>query len=138
MRRPFYHRVTDGIRVTVRPAFLPEHSRPEFGRWVFSYAVRIENVGATAAQLLRRQWRVHDSTGEDTDVIGEGVIGRQPVIPPGEVHEYRSYCELKSPSGFMEGRYLFVRPDGAHFEAAIPRFHLRVRESETREGRSEK
>lgn len=129
MARSLYHRVTRGIRVSVRPAFLPEHSRPEAGRWVFGYQVRIENVGDEAAQLLGRHWRIHDSIGEDHEVVGEGVVGQQPVVAPGGVHEYRSFCELKSPAGHMEGRYLFTRPDGTRFEAEIPRFELDAREA---------
>lgn len=131
MPQRLYHRVTDGIRVTVRPAFLPGQSRPEAGRWVFGYRVRIENVGKDAAQLLGRHWRIHDSIGENQEVVGEGVVGVQPVIAAGGVHEYQSYCELKSPSGHMEGRYLLVRQDGRRFEALIPRFLLDAREATT-------
>lgn len=134
MGRALYHQITEGIRITVRPAFLPHHSRPEVGRWVFSYRIRIENVGTEAAQLLGRHWRIHDSIGEDLEVVGEGVVGLQPVVPPRGVHEYQSYCELKSPAGHMEGRYLFTRPDGARFEAVIPRFELDARMESEAEG----
>lgn len=136
MPQPLYHRVTEGIRVTVRPAFLPGQSRPEAGRWLFAYEVRLENVGEEGAQLLGRHWRIHDSIGEDTEVVGEGVVGLQPVLPPRGVHEYQSYCELKSPAGHMEGRYLFVRPDGRRFEVAIPRFELDARQQGPAIGRS--
>jgi ApaG protein len=134
MVRALYHQITEGIRITVRPAFLPHHSRPEAGRWAFSYRIRIENVGTEAAQLLGRHWRIHDSIGEDLEVVGEGVVGLQPVVPSGGVHEYQSYCELKSPTGHMEGRYLFTRPDGARFEAVIPRFELDARMDPDEEG----
>jgi ApaG protein len=120
----FYYRLTDGIRVTVRPRYVAEESRPARRRFVFIYAVRIENVGATPARLSSRRWRIHDSIGLDTTVEGEGVLGQQPVIPPGGVHEYESFCELRSPAGHMEGEYRFVRPDGTSFDAAIPRFAL--------------
>lgn len=124
--RPFFYRETDGIRITVRPEFLPDHSDPPRGRYVFTYFVRIENVAADAAKLLTRHWHIHDSIGQDYEVQGPGVIGEQPLIPPGRVHEYRSFCELKSPNGHMEGTYHFVRPDGTVFDAVIPRFLLSV------------
>ena len=122
----FYYRITDGIRITVRPAFLPGQSRPSRGHVVFAYTVRIENVGQVPAQLLSRLWRIHDSVGlgEDHEVEGEGVVGEQPRIEPGRIHQYQSYCILKSPSGFMEGHYQFVRDDGTKFLAFIPRFDL--------------
>jgi ApaG protein len=122
--RPFFYRETHGIRITVRPAYLAEQSRPTRGQYVFAYFVRIENVGRATAQLLSRRWLIHDSIGEETEVEGEGVVGEQPTIQPGRVHEYRSFCVLKSPSGFMEGAYRFQRADGTPFEAGIPRFSL--------------
>ena len=125
MKAPaFFYKQTEGMRVTVRPLFLRDQSRPAFGQFVFAYFVRIENIGDQAAQLLSRRWLIHDSIGEDTEVAGEGVIGEQPLISPGHVHEYQSYCILKSANGFMEGQYHFVRSDGTRFEAQIPRFVL--------------
>ena len=123
-RRPFFYRETLGIRVTVRPAYVRDQSRPWQRQFVFAYAVRIENVGLQAAQLLSRRWLIHDSTGEETEVVGDGVVGEQPLIAPGRSHEYQSFCVLKSPRGYMEGQYFFVREDGSRFEAAIPRFEL--------------
>jgi ApaG protein len=120
----FYYRLTDGIRITVRPRYVAEESRPARRRFVFIYAVRIENVGTAPARLVSRRWRIHDSIGLDTTVEGEGVLGQQPMIPPGGVHEYESFCELRSPAGHMEGEYRFVRSDGTAFDAAIPRFAL--------------
>lgn len=123
-RRPFFYRESHGIRVTVRPTYLPDQSKPHAQHYVFMYAVRIENVGAQAAQLLGRRWLIHDSIGEDTIVEGEGVIGEQPLIAPGRVHEYQSFVILKSPSGHMVGHYHFMRVDDTSFEAQIPRFEL--------------
>lgn len=122
----YYYRITTGIRITVRPAYLPGQSRPTLGHFVFSYVVRIENVGDAPATLRARCWRIHDSVGlgEDHEVKGDGVVGEQPRIEPGLVHEYQSYCILKSPSGFMEGHYDFVRDDGSTFVGYIPRFDL--------------
>ncbi len=108
----------------MRPTFLKDQSHPERGQFVFAYLVRIENVGRAAARLLTRRWLIHDSAGEDTEVEGEGVIGEQPRLPPGGVHEYRSFCVLRSESGYMEGHYGFVRDDGSAFNALIPRFTL--------------
>lgn len=123
---PFYYRVTEGIRITVRPSFLASQSRPALGHFVFGYAIRIENVSAVPARLMTRMWRIHDSVGlgEDHEVRGDGVVGEQPRLEVGAVHEYQSYCILKSPSGFMEGHYGFVRDDGSRFQALIPRFTL--------------
>jgi ApaG protein len=125
---PFFYRMTDGIRVSVRPAYLPEQSIPEQQQFVFAYFVRIENVGSQSAQLLSRRWRIHDSIGEDTEVAGDGVVGEQPLLIPVCVHEYQSFCVLKSATGFMEGEYRFVRADATRFDATIPRFALSASE----------
>lgn len=130
MKRPFFYRETLGIRITVRPEYLREHSDPAQNHYVFSYAIRIENVSPATAQLLSRRWLIHDEIGQDTEVAGAGVVGEQPVIPPGGVHEYRSFCILKSGEGYMEGQYHFVREDGTAFEADIPRFPLRSSEAD--------
>jgi ApaG protein len=126
---PFYYRVTDGIRISVRPVYLPERSNPLKQQYVFAYFVRIENVGDVTGQLRSRRWLIHDSIGEDTAVEGEGVVGEQPILAKGQVHEYQSFCVLKSPSGYMEGQYVFHRPDGSILSAEIPRFHLEASES---------
>lgn len=122
--RTFYYRQTDAIRITVHPAFMADHSRPELRQFVFTYRVRIENIGTRAAQLVTRKWLIHDSVGENMEVVGDGVVGLQPVIGAGEVHEYSSFCVLKSPSGWMEGFYHFIAEDGEEFDAEIPRFDL--------------
>ena len=122
--RPFYYRETDGIRITVRPSYLAEQSSPVLGQYVFAYHIRIENVGSVAAQLRTRHWRIHDPVAGDSVVEGDGVVGEQPHLLPGEVHEYRSFCVLKAPQGWMEGNYRFVREDGSAFRAQIPRFDL--------------
>ncbi|HXI22074.1 MAG TPA: Co2+/Mg2+ efflux protein ApaG [Gemmatimonadales bacterium] len=128
-QRPFYYRQTDGIRITVRPVYLPERSQPLRAQFVFAYFVRIENVGGQSAQLRSRRWLIHDSIGEETVVEGEGVVGEQPILASGQVHEYQSFCVLKSPQGYMEGEYRFLRADGTGFNAAIPRFQLEGNES---------
>lgn len=126
--RHLFHRVTHQIRITVRPSFLAGQSHPSSGRYVFAYAVRIENIGTATARLTHRRWNIHDAVdgGEDQEVQGEGVVGEQPTLKPGAVYEYQSYCVLKSASGFMEGAYRFEREDGTAFAAEIPRFELKV------------
>lgn len=119
-----YEKATEGIRVQVRPRFSLADSDPADGTFVFSYEISMENEGKSPAQLLFRHWRIHDSAGDDSVVDGEGVVGEQPVLGPGESHEYRSYCVLRSPVGFMEGHYTFVRPNGEQFQVEVPRFHL--------------
>lgn len=129
MSRPFFYRETEGIRISVRPVYLPDRSHPVQQQFVFAYYVRIENVGPLPAHLLTRRWLIHDSIGEETVVEGDGVVGQQPYLEPGEVHEYQSFCVLKSPGGYMEGQYLFVRADGSGFAADIPRFTLEANQS---------
>src|SRR5205807_10508941 len=99
---------------------------PERQQFVFAYFVRLENVGPGQAQLISRRWAIHDDIGEDTEVQGEGVVGEQPVLASGQVHEYQSFCVLKSRSGYMEGYYHFIREDDSEFDAVIPRFVLDV------------
>src|SRR5829696_672853 len=83
-----YYRITNDVRVSVRPRFAPEHSDEMEPRWVFVYRIRIENVGSRTAQLRWRHWYIHDIVAGDSEVEGEGVVGEQPVIAPGEAHEY--------------------------------------------------
>lgn len=119
-----YEKATEGIRVHVQPRFSLADSDPSDGTFVFSYHVSMANEGDKPAQLLFRHWRIHDSVGEDAEVDGEGVVGEQPFLRPGEAHEYKSYCVLRSPMGYMEGYYTFVRPSGERFRVEVPRFHL--------------
>lgn len=119
--------VTSGIRVTVEARHLAERREP--GRWFFAYQVRIANEGAAPAQLLSRHWVITDALGHEEHVEGPGVIGKQPVIQPGQTHEYTSFCPLPSPLGSMRGTYQMVRSDGTAFEATIPEFALAAPES---------
>jgi ApaG protein len=123
-REPWFYRLTAGIRITVRPQYLVSQSSPALGQFVFAYHIRIENIGDQAAQLRTRRWVIHDDVHGDSIVEGDGVVGEQPHLAPGQVHEYASYCVLRSRSGHMEGAYRFVRDDGSSFEAFIPRFVL--------------
>jgi ApaG protein len=119
-----YQELTDGILIRVQPAFSLADSSLGAGRFVFTYHVELENQGQEEAQLLFRHWLIHDSGGDDSEVNGEGVVGQQPVLGPGDAHEYRSYCVLRSPIGYMEGHYTFERRDGSRFKARVPRFSL--------------
>ena len=121
-----YAATTDAVRVTVRPAYLDGKSDVVGRQFTFAYFVRIENEGHSEVQLLRRTWLITDSEGHVQEVEGEGVIGEQPVIGPGEMHEYHSFCVLRTFEGSMEGTYLMQRENGDRFRAQIPTFHLRA------------
>lgn len=125
--RPFYYKETRGFRISVYPEYLPDDSDEQHGRFVFSYEVRIENCTRQSAQLMTRHWDIVDDIGEQYVVDGDGVVGQQPVMQSGDVHEYRSFCVLKSPRGSMGGYYTFVCADGNTFDVQIPTFILAVR-----------
>jgi ApaG protein len=130
---PFYYRVTAGVRVTVRPLYLRQQSEPQRNRFVFAYHIRLENVNEHGVHLRTRHWFIHDDHGPDTEVDGDGVVGEQPVLLPGQVHEYQSFCVLNGPSGYMEGHYGFETDEGEPFDVAIPRFDLAVTPAEPEE-----
>lgn len=115
---------THGIRVEVRSEFRPDRSAPAARRWLFTYAVRIVNRGEVSAQLVSRHWVITDANGEVEEVRGEGVVGQQPLIGPGEEFEYSSFCILRTPFGSMKGSYRMVAEDGATFDATIAPFTL--------------
>ncbi len=119
-----YDATTEAVRVTVRPAYLDGKSDALARRFVFAYFVRVENHGLGEVQLLRRHWTITDGEGHVQHVEGAGVVGDQPLIAPGEAHEYQSFCVLRTFEGTMEGTYLMQREDGSRFRAQIPRFHL--------------
>ena len=117
--------VTRGIRVEVRARFLPERSDLDAGTWVFAYHVRITNEGARVIQLVSRRWVITDAGGNQEIVEGPGVVGEQPILGPGESHEYTSFCPLGTSFGSMEGSYRMVPRDGSDpFDAAVAPFSL--------------
>lgn len=118
--------VTQGIKVSVRVAYVPEQSDPMAQRFMFSYRITIENTGGDVVQLLRRRWQIHDSLGSRREVEGPGVVGEQPTLPPGERFTYSSFCDLKSDLGRMHGSYLMRRSDGATFSVVVPEFTMQV------------
>ena len=121
-----YAATTEDITVTVRPVYLDSQSDFFEKRFVFGYFVEIENHSLREVQLLRRYWRIVEHSGRVQEVEGEGVIGKQPLIEPGQIHTYSSYSVLASFTGTMEGHYLMERPDGERFRVTIPRFDLRA------------
>jgi ApaG protein len=113
-----------GVTVRVSVSYLPEQSEPAHGRWFWAYHIRIENDGETTIQLLTRHWIITDGRGEQHEVQGEGVVGDQPQIDPGESYDYVSGCPLQTPTGSMEGSYGMVDENGDVFNMPIPRFSL--------------
>jgi ApaG protein len=114
--------VTAGIRVQVRSEFRADRSQPSAGRWLFSYTIRISNEGQAPAKLVSRHWIITDANGDRDEVIGDGVVGQQPLLASGESFEYTSFCVLKTPHGSMRGSYQMSREDGSRFEAEIAPF----------------
>lgn len=119
-----YEAVTQGIRVAVEPFYLADQSKPDEGRYVWAYRVTIENRGDVSVQLHARYWRITDATGHAQEVRGEGVVGEQPTLQPGESFEYTSGAPLPTPTGFMGGSYQMVTGDGVQFDVEIPQFSL--------------
>jgi len=119
-----YKAVTRGISVTVTPRFMPEESSPDDGRYFFAYTVEIINLGLERVQLVARHWRIVDGFGQVQEVQGAGVVGKQPVLEPGESFNYTSGCPLPTPNGTMQGTYAMVAASGETFDAEIPAFSL--------------
>ena len=117
---------TNGIRVQVRTAFLPQRSDPDAERFVFAYTITISNVGDQEAQLISRHWIITDSDGAVEEVEGAGVVGDQPLLEPGGQYEYTSFCPLKTNVGTMHGSYTMVTGTGESFQARIAPFTLAV------------
>jgi ApaG protein len=112
------------IDVDVRSRFLPEQSMPEDGRFVFAYTIRIRNTGSVPERLISRHCLITDCNGKVEEVRGEGVVGEQPWLRPGEDFEYTSGAVLETGSGMMQGSYQMLADDGTRFEAAIAPFVL--------------
>lgn len=116
--------VTLGMTVRVSVAFLADQSEPDRGRWFWAYHIRIENGRGEPAQLLTRRWTIVDGRGSVHVVEGEGVVGEQPVIQPGQSYDYVSGCPLATPTGAMQGAFQMLGSDGAMFDVEVPRFEL--------------
>ena len=116
--------LTDGIRVRVQSMYLPDQSSPRDDRYVFAYTITISNEGARTAQLKTRHWIITDARGEIEEVRGDGVVGEQPKLAPGQSFQYTSGCVLQTAIGTMQGTYRFWRDDGSFFDATIAPFSL--------------
>jgi len=119
-----YSATTDGIEVSVEPFYMDDESSPENGEFIWAYMVEIHNGGTEPVQLKTRHWQITDGLGRMEEVRGEGVVGEQPVIEPGETFEYSSHCRLTTDSGIMAGSYSMEDAAGTLIEVAIPAFSL--------------
>jgi ApaG protein len=119
-----YEATTRGLVVRVRPSFLDAQSDPAARRWVWAYAIEIENTGDETVQLVSRHWVITDAWGRTEEVRGPGVVGEQPMLKPGETYAYASGCPLSTSSGSMVGSYQMISDGGEAFEVAIPHFSL--------------
>lgn len=121
-----YRALTHEIEITVEPFYLEEQSEPDENRFVWGYRIVITNRSGQTVQLRDRHWRITDALGQVDEVTGEGVVGEQPILAPGEQFEYSSGCPLDTSSGMMVGQYRMVRQDGESFMVDIPAFSLDV------------
>lgn len=125
MKQLFQHTATtEDITVRVAVNYLPEQSRAGAGRWFWAYHIRIENGGDSTVQLISRHWLITDGRGMVNRVDGDGVVGEQPVLCPGQSHDYVSGCPLATPTGKMQGHYRMLRDDNEMIDIAIPMFPL--------------
>jgi ApaG protein len=123
--REDYTETTRSIRVAVRAFYLADQSEPERGHFVWAYRVAIANEGRDTVQLLKRSWEITDAQGRTQQVHGEGVVGEQPTLEPGQSFEYTSGTPLATPSGIMRGAYhMVVTATGEAFDVTIPAFSL--------------
>jgi ApaG protein len=121
--------VTRNIRVSVETEYAPGRSNPAQSQWFFLYTIRLKNEGGETVQLMSRHWIITDAMGDVKEVRGPGVVGKQPVLEPGDTFEYTSGCELTTPFGSMRGTYQMVTVSDkadkeAHFDIQIPPFTL--------------
>ncbi len=114
------------LEIQIATRFLDEESVPDDDRYVFAYTIQIRNVGRRPAQLVSRHWIIKDANGKVEEVRGDGVVGEQPRLEPGEAFTYTSGAVLKTAVGTMEGSYNMLGDDGAHFDAPIPPFTLSI------------
>ena len=114
----------DAIEIKAVARYIEEQSSIEANRYVFAYHITIRNVGQVPAQLISRHWIITDAEGAVQEVEGSGVIGKQPLLRPGEQFEYTSGCTIATPVGTMKGSYRMVAEDGSRFDAPVPEFTL--------------
>lgn len=119
-----FTKTTHHIKITATPEFMAEHSEPDEDHYVWAYTIHLENVGPEPVQLLNRHWKITDAHGLTQEVRGAGVIGKQPVLAPGEEFRYTSGTALGTASGLMFGEYEMVNDKGERFEVEVPAFSL--------------
>lgn len=119
-----YEAETEGLRVRVQPQFSEDESNPENEEYIWEYMIEILNNSDTKVKLLARHWQIIDDTGFHQSISGAGVIGKQPVIEPGDSFRYKSSVPLNTATGMMSGHYNFERADGENCEVEIPTFSL--------------
>lgn len=119
-----YEARTRDIVVSVRPFYLDDKSSPDSSHFVWAYQVRIHNEGRDVVQLMTRHWRITDAFGNTREVRGDGVVGKQPILSPGEHFEYASGTPLSTATGFMVGTYQMKTEAGEEFDVEIPAFSL--------------
>lgn len=114
------------IDVQVQTRFVPDQSAPHENRYVFAYTIKLHNAGILPARLLTRHWVITDANGKVEEVYGEGVVGEQPWMRPGDDYEYTSGAVIETAVGTMQGSYQMMADDGTRFEALIPTFTLSI------------
>ncbi len=124
MTLTLFQETTSDITVSVRPEYMDDQSDPGQGHYAWTYHVRIENNGERIVQLLSRHWKIADSIGHCQEIIGDGIVGHQPTLGPGDSFEYSSGTPLAAPSGFMSGTFNMISEDGLRFNITVPAFAL--------------
>jgi ApaG protein len=119
-----YTKTTNKIKVTVLPHYLGEQSEPDENRYFWAYTIQVENHSDDTVQLINRHWKITDGLGRMQEVRGEGVVGEQPVLKPGDAFQYTSGVPLATPSGIMMGQYEMSLENGDKIQVAVPPFSL--------------
>ena len=119
-----YEQTTNGVYISVRPEYLLDQSEPSDSQFTWAYHVHVENVGTQNVQILTRHWKITNIKGQSHEVIGDGLVGQQPILKPGGIFEYTSGTPLTTPSGFMSGSFQVAAEDGEIFRAIVPAFSL--------------
>ncbi|MDE0993172.1 MAG: Co2+/Mg2+ efflux protein ApaG [Rhodospirillales bacterium] len=119
-----YSEITNDISVSVSPEYLDQQSEPSDDHFTWAYHVHIENTGSKTIQVLTRHWKITDIKGVSHEIVGDGLIGQQPILKPGEFFKYSSGTPLSTSSGFMSGTLLLIANDGELFRAVVPSFSL--------------
>lgn len=120
-----YTNSTRGVKISIWPQYDEPNSRPANFLFIYAYTILIENTGKDLVQLLNRHWIIRDAFGHVEEVRGAGVVGKQPLLQPGESFEYTSFCPIRTPSGSMEGSFEMRDSMNQKFDAAIARFELK-------------